>query len=83
YGLGRRLWGRGTGLLAALLVATSPMLASLFKDFMLDAPLTAMTALALYLLVRSQELARRGASIALGVACGLGMLTKWSFGLYL
>lgn len=83
YGLGRHLWSRGVGLLAAVFVVTSPMLVSQFKDFMIDAPLTAMTALGLYLLVRSEEFARRGASVALGVACGLGMLTKWNFALYL
>jgi len=81
YGLGRHLWSRRVGLLAAVFVVTSPMVVSQFKDFMLDAPLTAMTALGLYLLVRSEEFSRRGASAALGVACGLGMLTKWSFAL--
>jgi hypothetical protein len=82
YGLGRHLWSRRVGLLAAVFVVTSPMVVSQFKDFMVDAPLTAMTALALFLLVRSEEFSRRGASAALGAACGLGMLTKWNFALY-
>jgi hypothetical protein len=83
YALGRDLWSRRVGLLATVFVVTSPMLVSQFKDFMIDAPLTAMTALGLYLLVRSKEFSRRGASLALGAACGFGLLTKWNFALYL
>lgn len=83
YGLGLRLWSRRVGLLAAVFVVTTPMVVSQFKDFMLDAPLTAMTALGLYLLVRTEEFSHRGASAALGIACGFGMLTKWNFALYL
>jgi hypothetical protein len=83
YGLGRRLWSRTVGMVAALYVVTSPMIVSQFKDFMLDAPLTAMTALALYLLVRTDFFADRPASILLGLAGGLGLMTKWNFGLYL
>jgi hypothetical protein len=83
YGLGRRLWSGRTGLLAAAFVVASPMLVSQFKDYMLDAPLTAMTALSLYLLVRCEEFSHRGASAALGLACGLGMLTRWNFALSL
>ena len=79
YGIGRQLWGTRTGLLAALFVATAPMLVSGFKDFMLDAPLAAMAALALYLLIRSREFRVPWASLLFGIVCGLGMLTKWTF----
>ena len=83
YGIGRRLWGRRVGLLAAVFVVLSPMLISLFKDFMLDPPLTAMTALALYLLIRCEYFSLRAPAVLLGVACGFGLLTKWNFVLYL
>jgi 4-amino-4-deoxy-L-arabinose transferase-like glycosyltransferase len=79
YGLGSRLWSRRVGTLAAVFVVTTPMLVTAFKEYMLDAPLTAMVALALYLLVAGDRFASRGYSIALGAACGLGLLAKWTF----
>ena len=77
YGIGKELWSRRVGLLAAFFVLTSPMLVSQFKDYLLDAPLTAMVALALYLLIRADAFRERRSSVLFGVACGLGMLTKW------
>jgi hypothetical protein len=50
-----------------------------FKEFMLDAPLTAMVTLALYLLIRSEGFTRRGPALLFGLVCGLSMLTKWTF----
>jgi dolichyl-phosphate-mannose-protein mannosyltransferase len=83
YGIGERLWSRRVGLLSAVFVVLSPMLISLFKDFLLDPPLTAMTALALYLLIRCEYFSLRWPSVLLGLAYGLGLLTKWNFILYL
>ncbi len=54
YGLGRHLWSRRVGLLSAFFVVMSPMVISQFKDFLTDVPLLAMTAGALYLLVRCE-----------------------------
>jgi 4-amino-4-deoxy-L-arabinose transferase-like glycosyltransferase len=81
YGIGKHLWSRRVGLLAAVFVLTSPMLVSQFKDYMLDAPLTATVALALYLLIRADAFRERRSSVLFGAACGLGMLTKWNFAL--
>jgi 4-amino-4-deoxy-L-arabinose transferase-like glycosyltransferase len=79
YFLGRRLGGRSVGLLATLLIASYPMMVSQFKQYQLDAPLAAMVALALCLLVYSQGFRRPRLTLAFGVVCGLGMLTKWTF----
>ena len=81
YGIGKRLWGRGVGLLAALFVLTTPMFTSMLKQYMLDAPLAAMVTAALYFLIRSESFAHRRASLLLGAVCGLGLLTKVVFGL--
>lgn len=83
YGIGKMLWSRLVGVLAALFVVTTPLFVTMFREYMLDAPLSAMVALALYLLIRSDNFAGRRASLLLGVACGLGLLTKWTFPLSL
>ena len=79
YGIGKVLWNRRVGLLSAFFVATTPLFVSMFKWYMLDAPLAAMTALALYLLLRSESFSNRRFSLLFGVVCGLGILTKWTF----
>jgi 4-amino-4-deoxy-L-arabinose transferase-like glycosyltransferase len=79
YGIGSTLWSNRVGLLSALFVVTTPMLVSSFKDYMLDAPLMAMTTLALYLLIRAESFSIRRYAILFGLVCGAGLLTKWSF----
>jgi hypothetical protein len=79
YGIGNRLWNRSVGLLSAFFVATTPMFVTMFKWYMLDAPLAAMAALALYLLIRSESFSSRKFSLLFGGVSGLGMLTKWTF----
>ena len=79
YAIGRRLGGRLAGLLASFFVLTTPMLVTQFKEYQTDAPLTAMVALSLYFLIVANGFSNRQASILLGVAAGLGALTKWSF----
>jgi 4-amino-4-deoxy-L-arabinose transferase-like glycosyltransferase len=79
YGIGKSLWGRRTGLLAALVAATSPMLVTQFKEFQIDAALTAMAALCLYLLIKCDHFRNKKYSLLLGMALGFSMLTKWTF----
>lgn len=81
YAIGRRLGGRAVALSATLLTASYPMLITQFKEFQLDAPLTAMVALALALLTYSEGFRRPRYTLAFGIICGLGMLTKWTFAL--
>jgi hypothetical protein len=80
--LGRRLFGVEGGLLAAFFFATAPFAVFSLDNFQLDLPLTAMVALALYMLVRTEHFARTGATLGLGVVLGLGMLTKPTFAAY-
>jgi len=83
YGIGARLWSRRVGLLATVFVVTTPMLITGFKDYMLDGPLTAMSALALYLLIRSAGFTSRRYTLYFGAACALGILVKWTLVLVL
>ena len=83
YGLGRRLLDADAGLLAAFLFATAPFVVFMLLNFQLDLPLAAMVALALYALVRTEDLAVRRWVLGLGLVLGLGMLTKPPFAAYL
>jgi Dolichyl-phosphate-mannose-protein mannosyltransferase/LmeA-like phospholipid-binding len=82
FALGRRLLGPETGLLAAFLFATAPFVVFSLNNFQLDLPLTAMVALALYALARTEHFARARFTLGLGVVLGLGMLTKPTFAAY-
>lgn len=78
YLLGRQLWNRQTGLLAAVLTAAAPMIVTQFKEYQLDAAVTAMTTLSFWLLLKTDTFADRRWSVWLGLVAGLGLLTKWS-----
>jgi Dolichyl-phosphate-mannose-protein mannosyltransferase len=83
YGIGSRLWNPRVGLLSVAFVVTAPMLVTSFKEYMLDAPLTAAVALALYFLIRADGFFNRRYSLLFGLACGCGLLVKWTFPLLL
>ena len=83
FGLGRRLLDADAGLLAAFLFATAPFVVFMLLNFQLDLPLAAMVALALYALVRTEDLSVRRWALGLGLVLGLGMLTKPPFAAYL
>lgn len=83
YGIGKTLWSRRVGLLAALVVVTTPLFVTQFHEYMLDAPLSALVAAALYFLIRSDNFASRRQSLLFGAACGGGLLIKWTFPFFL
>jgi LmeA-like phospholipid-binding/Dolichyl-phosphate-mannose-protein mannosyltransferase len=82
FQLGRALGGDVTGLTAALLFATAPFVVYSSLRLQLDLPLAAMVALALVALLATEDFTRRGPALAFGVVCGLGLLTKPTFVLY-
>jgi 4-amino-4-deoxy-L-arabinose transferase-like glycosyltransferase len=74
FALGRELWDRGTGLLAAALVAASPALHLLVADPKIDAVVTAFMAWAVYFFLAAR---RRPALVAAAWLCVAGgLLTK-------
>lgn len=78
WSLGRSLFGRGGGLLAAFLAATCPAVLWSSSALYQDVPVLAMATAVLALLAASRGFTRRGAGLAAGLALGLGMLTKQS-----
>jgi 4-amino-4-deoxy-L-arabinose transferase-like glycosyltransferase len=79
YGIGRRMYNAQSGLLAAFVVSTYPILFSISRMPYVDYALTAMVALCVYLLVACDGFRHRAYSLLLGLVMGLGILTKWPF----
>ena len=82
YGLGRTLLKPLPAAAAAVIVNFYPILVWLSRETLIDYLLTSIVALAMWLLVRTNEFSDRKRSIVFGIACGLGMLTKWTFVLF-
>jgi 4-amino-4-deoxy-L-arabinose transferase-like glycosyltransferase len=82
YGTATVAFGPRAGVLAALFAFAVPMVMSLFHMSLPDGPLTAMVAVAVWLLLASDRFSRLGLSALAGVAAGLGMYTKGTFVLF-
>jgi hypothetical protein len=74
---------REAGIIAGFLVLLYPVIFTAARHFLLDLPLTAMSTLAMWLLLRAHRYGARRDFLLLGLALGLGMLTKGSFAFYL
>jgi hypothetical protein len=82
YGIGRRLYTETTGLIAAMLIASYPVIVGLSKFYLVDIPETAMAGLAAYAALRVATSPSPSRSILLGLACGAGLLVSYSFVIY-
>ncbi len=76
YELGRQLYGRRTGLVAALLLALMPYHVIVTRQVLLDGPMTMFATLTLLLLVRFILSDRPAWLYAAGAAMGLTFLSK-------
>ena len=76
YELGRQLYGRRTGLVAALLLAVMPYHVVVSRQVLLDGPMTMLATLTLLLLVRFVLSGRVAWLYATGAAMGLTFLAK-------
>jgi 4-amino-4-deoxy-L-arabinose transferase-like glycosyltransferase len=81
--VGNRLLGPPAGLLAGLLLLAAPGIRLNAGEYMLDLPLAAMVVLGVGVLLASDGFAHLDRSLAFGAVCGAGMLTKWSYFLFL
>jgi 4-amino-4-deoxy-L-arabinose transferase-like glycosyltransferase len=82
YNVGRLAFGARAGLLAVVFALGSPLITAQFHVFMVDAPETAMVAVAVWLILATERFSRLWISAAAGVAVGLGMLTKEPFAFF-
>jgi len=83
YFIGRRLVSPLVGATAATLVGFYPFILWLSRETLIDYWLTSLVALAFWILLESEGFERRRMTVLFGLVCGLGMLTKWTFALFL
>ncbi len=81
--LASRCLTRGAAPWAALLAWCFPLVAWISRFSLLDVALSGWVMLALCLVAKSRYLERRGFSLLLGLVIAAGMLTKWTFILFL
>jgi hypothetical protein len=71
------------GLLAVVFALGTPLVVEQFHNYMLDAPETALVAVAVWLLLASDRFARVDVTAVAGLVVGIGLLTKQLTPLYL
>ena len=83
YGIGNRLYGKNTGLLAAFLISCYPFLAYSSRQNLMGTVLTAAVTLSYYLFLRSENLNNRKFSFWFSCSFAIGLMVKWTFFIYL
>lgn len=79
YGIGKVLFDRKSGILAAFILTMYPLIFNHLRIYMLDLPLTAIITLSIYLLLLTDNFTKKKYSFLFAISVGLGMLTKFSF----
>ena len=82
YGIGREIGGRGVGILAAFITSSLPMVFAMSRYTYIEFALTAVVALSIWLLLLSRGFTSKRYSLLFGLSVGLGLLTKWTFSLF-
>lgn len=83
FGIGKVIFDKRAGLLAAFLVSMYPLVFNHLRVYLLDIPLTSMVALAVLLLLKSENLTNKKYSCLFAVASGFGLLIKFNFVLFI
>lgn len=82
YFISKRLFGERLGILSAFLVLTLPMVSAQFKEYQLDAPMSAMALAGIAALYYTDGFKSKKFSLLFGLIFGMGMLTKWTYFLF-
>jgi 4-amino-4-deoxy-L-arabinose transferase-like glycosyltransferase len=80
--IARRLLEPPAAALAAILANFFPFMLWISRESLIDYWLVALVAASVMVLLRTDEFSDTRWSFIFGVMCGLGMLTKWTFALY-
>ena len=79
FNISRKYWDIKSGIIAMLVILSSPILIGQMREFQIDLPLTSIVSLTLYLLIKSENFNNNKYSVLIGVVAGIGMLTKWTY----
>ncbi len=82
YGIGKILYTRNAGLIAAFLVSCYPIIVSMSREYIISVMLTAMTTLAYYLFLKSENFENKKYSILFSLIYAIGLMVKWTFFVY-
>jgi len=83
YGIGKNLFNDKVGILSAFIVSFFPAIFAFSRVYMVDFPLASMVALSWYLLLKTESFTDTKYSILFGLSAGLGMLTKFTYFIYI
>ncbi|MBN2407344.1 MAG: glycosyltransferase family 39 protein [Elusimicrobia bacterium] len=83
YLAGREMYGKNAGVLAALIIALYPNSYLMNKIFTIDYPLMGHAALSFYLILKSDFFADRKWSFIFFLSAAVGMMIKYTYGLFL
>ncbi len=83
YGVGKVLFDKRVGLLAAFLISMYPLIFNHMRVYMLDLPLASMVVLAIFLLLKSVSFTNKKYSFLFAFASGCGLLIKFNFALFI
>lgn len=82
YGIGKIYFDRLTGLLAAFLTGAYPLFIKFTRLYYNDYALIGLSIFAIYMLIASKRFSSRRHCILFGLLCMAGMLTKWTYFLF-
>ena len=82
YRLGKRYASRRAGLIAMCISGTMPILYGLSRWYLVETGLTAIVCVAIALIAEGNDSSGVWKGFLLGVTCGLGLLMKFSFPVY-
>ena len=82
YGIVKRLWNGRAALLAVFITGSLPIIYGLATWYIVELGLAALTAAAIWALIRSEDFTQTRFVLLFSFICGLGMLQKILFPLY-
>ncbi|MEK9628492.1 MAG: LmeA family phospholipid-binding protein [Nitrospinota bacterium] len=82
YGIGKILYSRKVGLISALLVSCYPLIVSMSREYIISVMLTAITALAYYLFLKTDNFENKKYSLLFTFVYASGLMVKWTFFIY-
>ncbi|MFC1666689.1 ArnT family glycosyltransferase [Candidatus Omnitrophota bacterium] len=83
FKIGRFLFNNTVGLLAAFIISFYPSVFGFSRVYMLTLPILAISALCVYLFIKTGVFKNRKYSVYFGLACGLGGLLRPRFFIYI